>query len=162
MSDFVEILRVTGAFGIRGAVRAVFFTQNLTRYKLLYNKNGEAFSFRILKFCGKNRAVISLENMEDRDAAESLRHELFYVKRSDLPPIEKNEVYLCDIINQSVKVIGSGVECKIVNVANFGAGDLVELSYEDSTFFVPFTVENFPDSCDQIFITSKAFNEFKN
>ncbi|MDR1561435.1 MAG: hypothetical protein LBS23_03730, partial [Holosporaceae bacterium] len=61
---------------------------------------------------------------------------------------------------QRVHVLGTNIECDIVGIYNFGAGDLLEISYNANTFLIPFTKENFPNSDDKIAIARKAFNVF--
>jgi ribosomal 30S subunit maturation factor RimM len=54
------------------------------------------------------------------------------------------------------------ISCSVVNVLNFGASDLLELSYDDQTFLVPFTHENFPDTdlSEYIMMTPDAFDGY--
>ncbi|MDR0631975.1 MAG: ribosome maturation factor RimM [Holosporaceae bacterium] len=158
----IEILRVAGAFGTRGALRVVTLSHNLSHYKKVYDGQENAFSFCIIRFLGGNKLAISIENINDRNAAESLKGKIFYVKKSDLPQIRKNEVYFCDLIGREVRVMDSDIVCKITDVKNYGAGDLIEVSHGNETFLVPYTQENFPDSDDQIIMTLDAFNGFKD
>jgi 16S rRNA processing protein RimM len=159
----VEILRVVGVFGVRGAVRVVPFSKNLADYKKISDKDGNDFAFRILKFLSDGKIVILLDGIDDRSRAETLKGDIFYVKKSDLPEIGKNEFYVRDLVGLDVSVIDLDVQCRIVGVHNFGAGDLIEFIYDNKTFLVPFTRENFPDSVDnQILLTKEAFNGFRN
>jgi 16S rRNA processing protein RimM len=158
-----EILRITGAFGVRGALRAWPFSVNLCNYDRIFDKHGNCFTFRVTKFLGGSRVVIAIDGVHDRDAAESLKGEVFYVKKSDLPPVGENEFYLCDLIGKDVFVADSDIQCRVTGAENFGAGDLIELSHENATFLVPFTRENFPDTNDgRLQITPEAFYGFKN
>jgi 16S rRNA processing protein RimM len=157
-----EILRVVGAFGVRGAISVIPFSDKLKEYKKIFDKDGRDFSFRIVRFLGGKKIAIVVDGINDRNTAESLKGSVFYVRKSDLPKIKENEFYVCDLIGKDVSVIDSDVKCAIVNVENFGAGDLLELTCDERTFFVPFTCENFPDSEDRILITKEAFDGFKN
>ncbi|MDR0678186.1 MAG: ribosome maturation factor RimM [Holosporaceae bacterium] len=158
----IEILRVIGTFGIRGALRVFSFSKNLSYYHRIYDKNHREFVFRVIKFCGNNKVIIHVDDIADKSTAESLKGEIFYIKKSDLPEIEKNEVYLCDLIGKEVSVLDSDVICRIVDAKNFSAGDLIEISYENTVFLVPFTTENFPNIDNRICMTLEAFNGFKN
>ncbi|MDR2107680.1 MAG: ribosome maturation factor RimM [Holosporaceae bacterium] len=157
-----EILRITGAFGIRGAVRAFSFSKNLSHYKEIVDARGNSLRFKVIKFCGKDRVVLLIEGVNDRNAAEALKRESFYVRRRDLPETKPNEVYVCDLVGKDVKIAGSPIKCKIIGLENFGAGDLAEISCGDATFMVPFTAENFPDVDGEILMTAEAFERFKN
>jgi 16S rRNA processing protein RimM len=115
-----------------------------------------------MRFLAKNRVVLAIENISNRNQAESLVGTVFYVKKADLPQKNDGEFYPSDLIGRKVQVIGTDIKCLIANVENFGAGDLIEISHKNGKFLVPFTRENFPDSGDEIFITVEAFDGFKS
>ena len=144
-NKLIAVLRIIGAFGISGGLRVIIFSKNLTQYRDIYDKNGKKFSFRVQRFMEKSRAIIFLDGVADRTSAEFLKREYFYVKRSELPSVPENEFYICDLIGKNIIIEGSDIECRIVGAQNFGAGDLLEVSHGDNSFFVPFAKENFPD-----------------
>lgn len=165
MSDFIKILRVIGAFGIKGAVRVFLFTDQLKIYSKVFDKNGNCFSLNIKKLEPGNKAIIFLDGVSDRNIAESLKGAFFYIKRDQLPQIEDNEFYLYDLIGEKIYVENMEAVCKIKSVQNYGAGDLIELTYEKMSFLVPFTQENFPDmgttnKPEKIYISEEAFCNF--
>ena len=66
---------------------------------------------------------------------------------------------------EKVKIIDhEDISCEVVNVFNFGAGDLIEISYKDGTFLIPFKKENFPSNEHEkgIFMTFDAFTCYKD
>ena len=152
----IEILRIVGAFGIRGAVRIESYSDNLKKYKKLYNDGGEAFAFRVLK-----SNVVALENINDRNAAEALKGKSLFVKEDELEPLENGEFYLHDLIGREIKVRDSENKCIITDVCNYGAGDIIELSYDERRFLVPFTNTNFPESNGELFLSADAFKNFR-
>jgi 16S rRNA processing protein RimM len=59
----------------------------------------------------QNRPMLSLEGVDDRDAAEALRGLLVHAKASDLPPPEEDDVYLhelqgCEVFLESGRRLG--------------------------------------------------------
>ena len=68
------------------------------------------------------------------------------------------------MIGQKVSVIGENLDLKIIDVKNFGAGDLIEILEKGSrdSFFIPFTKENFPETDGEISISSETYRNFKN
>jgi 16S rRNA processing protein RimM len=46
--------------------------------------------------------LLRLDGVEDRDAAEALCGSTVSVRRSDLPPLEEGEYYLCDLVGLAV------------------------------------------------------------
>ena len=123
---------------------------NFTLFKILNQKN--------------NTAVIKFESVNDRNEAEKLKGISFYVKKEDLPSLNSNQFFICDLIGQKVSVIGKNVDLEIVDVKNFGAGDLIEISEKGAkdSFFIPFTKENFPETNGEISISSETYRNFKN
>jgi 16S rRNA processing protein RimM len=159
-NDLIEILQITGAFGIRGFVRASLFSEDMSRYRRVYDAAGNGYEFRVIRYISGNSVVLSLEGIADRNAAESLRGAFFYIRRADLPELAESEYYICDLIGKTLQVRGRDDVCTIVSVHDFGAGDVIELSHNGVTFFVPFLEEYFPKNFD--YITSEAISEYKN
>lgn len=159
----IEILRVTAAFGIKGAVRVFLYTDNVNHYKKVYDCGGNEFLFKVLNQ-KNNTAVIKLDSINDRNEAEKLKGISFYVKKEDLPKLNDDQFFVCDLVGEKVSVIGEAVDLKIIDVKNFGAGDLIEVSEkgEKDSFFIPFTKENFPETDGEISISSETYKNFKN
>lgn len=158
----LEILRITAPFGIRGAVRAILYTNQLNIYDSLFSIDGQEYKFSVIKLKGDN-AILSLESITDRDSAEKLRGQSLYIKKEKLPELSDSKFYICDLIGTYIDVLNNNIKLKIVNVSNFGAGDLIEFSSSDNkTFYVPFTKENFPEIDGKMYLTEEAYNGFKN
>lgn len=164
----ISVLRITGAFGISGFMRAVAFSDNLSSYKELCTKNGQTFGFRLVRYVGGRNIIISLDRIKDRDQALAFKGTNLYVKRENLEKVKSpNEYYVCDLIGKKVEIADhSSLNCKIVSVHNFGAGDLIEILYQNDTFMVPFREEFFPYQKDMgpndaLLMTFEAFCNFK-
>lgn len=158
----IEILRITAPFGIKGAVRVCAYTNDLKKYQNLFEENGTPHKFKIVKSLGSNNLVISLDSSLTRNDAEKLRGTTLYINREDLQSVGDNTFYVCDLIGQDVKVEQSDIKLKISDVQSFGAGDLIELSDGEKTFFVPFTKDNFPEIDGKTVLTREAYEGFKN
>ena len=91
----IEILRVTAAFGIKGAVRVFLYTDNINHYKKIYDCNRNEFRFKILNQ-KNNTAVIKFESVNNRNEAENLKGILFYVNKEDLPKLRDDQFFICD------------------------------------------------------------------
>ena len=159
----IEILRVTAAFGIKGAVRVFLYTDNINHYKKIYDCNRNEFRFKILNQ-KNNTAVIKFESVNNRNEAENLKGILFYVNKEDLPKLRDDQFFICDLIGQKISVIGKNVDLEIIDVKNFGAGDLIEISEkgEKDSFFIPFTKEIFPETGGKISSSSETYKTFKS
>ena len=104
-----------------------------------------------------------LSSISDRTSAEKLKGAFFFIKREDMQILDEDKFYVCDLIGMNLKVLKSSeLELKIIDVKNFGAGDLIEISEGKSSFYVPFTKENFPEEEGELFLSKKAYEDFKN
>ena len=124
----IALAAVAGAHGVKGELRLKLFTdsvENLKVYKRLFVGGIE----RKLESCRSSSggAVVRLEGVADRSAAEALRGSLVEVERSSLPPLAEGEYYHADLIGL-VCVDGEGREMgRVVGVENYGAGDLLDV-----------------------------------
>ncbi len=158
----IEILRITSAFGIQGAVNALLYTDNIHQYKKLFDASGREFGFRVLHQASPSKATLLLDGIRDRTTAEKLRNTSLYIDRDSVPALEENQFYICDLIGQDIPVVDKDISLKIIDVQNFGAGDLLELQSAKNSFYVPFTKENFPDIDGTMCLSQTAYENFKD
>lgn len=167
IADSVAVLRITGAFGIAGLLRAVAFSDNLSSYKELSTEDGQEFAFRLVRYVEGRNIIINLDKIKDRTQALDLKGTILYVQRRNLDKITApNEYYVCDLIGKKIKIEKhDALDCTVVSVRNFGAGDLIEISYQSDTFMVPFRAEYFPQDeigeNGELLMTFEAFCNFK-
>jgi 16S rRNA processing protein RimM len=106
--------RITGAHGIRGAVKLKSFTTDpkaIATYGTLQTTDGRE---------------VEIARIKDRNQAESLKGQDLSLPRERLPATSDNEVYLVDLIGQDA--LHSGVKLgTIIGIENFGAGDLLDI-----------------------------------
>ena len=135
---------VVGVHGVKGMLKIKVFSdapEKLMDYMPLCDAAGKK-KFAFLTFQPhKNIYLVTLDGIRDRDAAEKLRGTKLYVPREQLPKIkDKNTYYHSDLIGLAAKdAAGVGIG-KIIQVANFGAGDLLEIKpLNGASYYVPFT-----------------------
>ena len=163
---------ITGALGVRGAVRLKVFTEDLrsaadygsiTMFGLDF-KEGKEFKVKLLHNI-KGGIAAKIETIDDRDAAENIRGMRFFIERSALPTIEEDDgFYIEDLEGLNVKD-EKGEKYGIVHaVFNYGAGDLLEvLTDEDSKkILYPFTDAIVPEvdvKAGYVVVNRKEFGE---
>lgn len=135
---------IATAHGIRGEVVLRTYTgdpEAIATYGPLSDEAGRR-TFKIKSARATPKGVIArIDGISDRNAAEALRGIDLYVARARLPKPADKEYYYADLIGLSARD-EAGVEIGwIVNVVNFGAGDLLEIRFNDTkqTDYVPFT-----------------------
>ncbi len=134
---------ITGAHGVRGAVRLKSFTaepQDVAGYGPLEDEKGKRrFALRLVG-SGKGVLIAAISGIEDRDRAEALRGLRLYLPRSALPPTDDDEYYHADLIGLAA-VLADGTPIGTVRaVHDFGAGDTLEIERSKGhPAMVPFT-----------------------
>lgn len=132
----VVLAAVVGAHGVTGEVRLKLFTEELKHYPVL--RSGERiFTLKSIR-PGPNGAVARFAEVIDRNAAEALRGTQLTVPRSALPPLEEGEYYHADLLGQEAVSTSDEPLGRIVEVVDYGAGDLIEIERPDGRrFLVP-------------------------
>lgn len=135
---------IANAHGIRGEVVLRTYTgdpEAIASYGPLSDEAGRR-TFKIKSARATPKGVIArIDGVSDRNAAEALRGIDLYVARARLPKPADKEYYYADLIGLSARDEAGTDIGWIVNVVNFGAGDLLEIRYNDTkqTDYLPFT-----------------------
>ncbi len=142
MKDLVLVGLITGAHGIRGEVKLRSFTaepQALASYSPLETAKGARIEIAKLR-PQKEGFIAVLKGVADRNAAEALKGTELFVPRARLPEPDENEVYIHDLIGLPVHLADGSLLGEIVDVADFGAGDLIDVKVEGrkDTVLIPF------------------------
>jgi len=146
----ILIGRITAAHGIRGEVVIASRTANpkdVGAYGPVSDAlGGSQIVIVAAREAGKG-VVARIEGIGDRNAAEALKGRDLYVPRDRLPPPAEGEYYAGDLIGLEAfdpdgKRIG-----RVVDVPNYGAGDLLEIDAGNNTpsFLVTITDDTVPE-----------------
>lgn len=90
--------------------------------------------------------LATLKGLADRTAAEKLRGTKLYVSRDSLAEIKtENTYYHADLIGMEARYESGDLLGHVIAVANFGAGDLLEVKPpKGNSFYLPFTQRSVP------------------
>jgi 16S rRNA processing protein RimM len=145
--DWVCVAVVATAHGLRGMLKLRCFTErpeDVAAYGPVFDHNGRRFELEVIG-PAPGGVLARAEGIEDRNAAEALRGAELFVPRSALPELAPDEFYYSDLEGmEALRADGSrfGV---VHGVANFGAGDLLEVMADDGQrISLPFTREIVP------------------
>lgn len=140
-SDWVCVAAVASPHGIRGALKLRCFTarpEDAVAYGPLYDKQGNRLPLKVI---GSSRGgiLVEVEGIADRNAAEALRGVELFVPRTALPDLGPDEFYHTDLEGLDV-LRADGARLGVVRaLANFGAGDILEVLADDGrTIALPF------------------------
>jgi 16S rRNA processing protein RimM len=141
---------ITGAHGVRGEVRIKSFTsapEAIASYgAVALGDSGRETVIRSLR-PAREGFIAVLEGVSDRTAAEQLKGCLLHVARDRLPPPDEDEVYVSDVIGLPVYRKDGTLLGAVAAVADYGAGDLLEISRDDrrNTILIPFVTAMVPE-----------------
>lgn len=135
---------ISGAHGVRGAVRIKTFTaqpEAIAAYGPVTDEAG-ARSFRLtLAGTARGQAIARIPGVADRDAAEALRGTRLFIARGMLPKTEsENEFYVSDLVGLPVEKQDGAPLGRVLAVHDFGAGEVLEIGENSVTsVMLPFT-----------------------
>jgi 16S rRNA processing protein RimM len=140
---------ITGAQGVRGAVRIKSFTavpEDVAAYGPVADEGGEReFALRPV---GRAKGVViaTIAGVADRDAAERLKGMRLYVARDRLPAPGEEEYYHADLIGLAAVMRDGTPLGRVRAVHEYGAGVSLEVARESgATVMVPFTRAAVPE-----------------
>lgn len=149
-NNLVLMAEIVGVHGIKGWVKLKIFSadpEGLADFAPFYDAAGQrTFELQAVHPHG-NTYLAVIDGVTDRNAAEALRGTKLYLPRENLPDIDEDDTfYHVDLIGLAAHWPDGRPMGAVVNVANFGAGDLLEIRpTRGASFFVPFTNEVVPD-----------------
>jgi 16S rRNA processing protein RimM len=149
MSDIDKLIYLgvaIGAHGVQGFVKIKSLaSQPANIVKLpLQDEYGRKVALKLIRLA-KDCLICSVSGISDRNAAEDFRGTKLYTTRSSLPELDEAEYYIEDLCGLEVKNSSGDKLGNIVQLYNFGAGDLVEIAFLDGkTEIYQFTNAIFP------------------
>lgn len=142
--QLICLAEIVGVHGVKGLVKLKSFAENLdhlTRHGALLDAQGApCLKFRSIQRHGMT-LLAAIDGIDDRTKAEKLKGTKLYISRQTLPDTpEDNEYYHVDLIGLEARHVKGDILGKVCAVANFGAGDLLEIKpAKGNSFYVPFT-----------------------
>ena len=147
-SDKVCIAVITGAHGVRGAVRVKPFTADantVSNYGTLSDEKGKQSFDLTVTGQTKGQLIANIKGVNDRNDAEDLKGMELYINRDKLPNTDDDEFYHIDLIGMRMELSDGTHYGTLKAVHNFGADDLLDVNLaEGGTVMLPFTKEVIP------------------
>jgi len=150
---------ISAAHGIKGDVLVKSFTdpkENILSINIL-DKTHVPIKLKKVRVNSNGTLVCRFIGSNDRNAAEALSGTKLFFLRDHLPVTQQDEYYIRDlkklsVVNENGEKIGI-----IIDVANFGAGDIIEIRFNnDLEEMFPFTKEFFPEIGKDYIVLSKT------
>ena len=164
--DRVCLGAVSGAIGIKGEVRLKSFATvpaDIAAYGPLTDDDGTTVEIVSLRHLKKGLAA-RIRGIDSRNQAEALKGRRLYVGRDALPPADDEDYYIIDLIGLKVVDAAGQPWGHIRAVADYGAGDLLEIEpLSGAGIVVPFRRRYVPVvdiDAGQVTISTGALEEF--
>lgn len=133
---------ITGAHGVRGEVKVKTFTTDpraLARYGALSDAAGARSFTLAMRGTARGLAIVRIDEIDTRDAAEALKGIELFVARDKLPKARRGEVYIADLIGLAAVTAAGEAVGRVARVLNYGAGDVLEIERQGAeTLLLPF------------------------
>ena len=89
------------------------------------------------------KLIGKLKKCNSIDCSEQLIGKKIFIDKNNLPKNRKNQFYIFDLINCEVKTSQNNLLGNIINIDNFGAGDLIKIKKTNNkSFYIPMNEEN--------------------
>jgi 16S rRNA processing protein RimM len=150
MPRLILVGQAAGAFGVRGELKISAHTADplsLIAYSPLLDEHGAVALTLEGGRAVKGSLITRAREVATREEAQALRGLRLYIDRAALPPPDEEEYYLADLIGLAARAPDGETIGTVKTVANFGAGDLLEIAPADGAapWWSPFTREAVPE-----------------
>lgn len=107
--------------------------------KTLYSKRDDQYvPLKVLSAqVREGFAFLQFDGIQNRDAAESLRGNLLYMRREEAPPLPEGRYYICDIVGCQMVTRNQKVLGTITDVMQPGANDVYVAKTDRGEMLVP-------------------------
>lgn len=135
----IEVMKITNTHGVRGEMKAMHYADSpafFKQVKTLYDKKGNPYTITAIRE-GKGCVLVTLEGIEDMNAAEGMKNVSLFAKREDFPPLKKGEYYLVDLIGLTAETV-DGEEIGVVkDILERAAQNLIVVKKGDKEILIP-------------------------
>ena len=125
----LEIGQIVNTFGIKGMVKVVPFTDDITRFdnlKKVYVKTKreqKAYQIEEVKY-HKNMVLIKFQGIENPEDAALLKNAYLLVDRKDAIPLPENSYYIVDLLGLEVYTDENVLLGILDDIYNTGSNDI--------------------------------------
>ena len=134
--------------GLKGKIKIIMHNFEFNKFKskslspYLVDEANVFWNFQYLKI-NNNKLTGKLEKCNSINCAEKLNGKRIFIDINHLPKNKKNQFYIFDLINCEVKTSKNILLGSIIDVDNFGAGDLLKIKKDiNKSFYIPMNEDN--------------------
>ena len=142
----VHIGSFGSSVGLKGEIKITihFFEYEILKNLISYmlDEKNRIWNFQYLK-TRNNKLIGKLQECDSINCAEKLKGRKIFIDKDNIPKVKKNHFYIFDLIDCEVKTSNNKLLGNIINIDNFGAGDLINIKKtNDKSFYIPMNEDN--------------------
>jgi len=144
-SKFVHVGTFGKAIGLKGEIKINLFTTTIDVFKSLdhYYNFDQSVEWSFNSIVMRQEKCVALpSHCKNRNDAEELRNQKIFSFKENFISTKSNEFFVSDLIGCEIKLENGGSLGNVINVDNFGAGDLLEIIYKDKNIYIPLNDDN--------------------
>ena len=148
--DFILVGSIVGLHGLKGYLKVKSFLENpkdIFKFDE-YFINKLSFSSILLKFNKKSLFICELVGINSIEEAKKFVNNDIFIYKSSLPKIDKDEIYLNDLISFNVELESGLYLGELVKFYDFGGGPIIGVKQGHTEKMLPFS-DNFIINIDQ-------------
>ena len=133
-NDTIVVGIITNIHGVKGNVKLKSFTENLEdifSFDFVTTKTGKRIKLQKVGV-QKDIFLAKIEGVTTRTEAEEFKGLEIFLSRDALPKLESSEFYHTDIIGALVEDINGKAIGIVKDVVNYGAGDIVDITMNET------------------------------
>lgn len=129
MQEFLEIGKIVNSYGIKGFMKVVPYTDDITRFNQLKSiyieKNSKRVPFRVEKVkYQKNLVLLKLEDINDINDIEQYKNCYIKIDRKDAIKLPKDTYFITDLIGVEVYTDENILLGNVVDIFPTGSNDV--------------------------------------
>ena len=142
--DIIKLGKITAPQGIKGEVRVYPYTDKPTRFSEIEAVllNGHRCRIEKARYM-KNMAILKLEGIDDRNAAEAMRNRELLLPREELWKQPEDTYFVDDLVGCAVVSEDGAPVGTLKTIHSRPAQDLYEIEKEDGSSFLLPAVKEF-------------------
>ena len=148
LDNFITVGKVINSFGLKGQLKVDVYLEDLELLKTVdIFCLGSALMKSKVRFLKKTKNttwIVAIPGTTNKEQADQLKDHLIYIETKYLPSLMADEFYYKDLKGLRIEIEGSIQQGSVKDVCNFGSGDILEVSLDDSkvTIYIPFNKDN--------------------
>lgn len=146
--DLLVIGAIAGAHGVHGEakVRAFGEPDMLASYGPFLDETGQTIlTPKKARHSGGETVIVTFAEPVTREQLIAMKGTLLHVPRAALPEPDEDEFYYSDLLGLTVEDLSGQALGQVKAVQDFGAGDLLEISGPEGSWYLPFTKQAVPN-----------------